>query len=197
MNIGTLKLPEPKLRLKQKEQEPGCHLSEDSSNDSPLTISPTFKFEGEEEEKEDKTKFLKTPLKISPLNNLQARRQKMINRSETKQDITMGKSKIEFMTEKKQGYKAYGLPFEINPNSYETLIEKADESSYSLTQNNGGEIDYDQLTSNKKKPKQLRKIEVKANSSYNLDQSFGKDQEKPEVADMGGIKGLGSAGMRY
>lgn len=121
----------------------------------------------------------------------------MMIRSETKQDMTIGKSKIEFMTEKKQGNKGHGLPFEINPNSYETLIEKADESSYSLTQNNGGEIDYDQLTSNKKKPKQLRKIEVKANSSYNLDQSFGKDQVQPKVADMGGIKGLGSAGMRY
>lgn len=101
----------------------------------------------------------------------------MLNRSETKKEVSTMKSMIEFKTEKKLGYRQQGVPFEMNPGGYDALIEMNDESQYSLTQNNGGEIDYDQLTSNKKNPtKGLRKINVKTNSSKELDHSFGNDQ---------------------
>jgi hypothetical protein len=84
----------------------------------------------------------------------------------------------------------------MNPGGYDALIEMNDESSYSLTQNNGGEIDYDQLTSNKKNPKGLRKINVKINSSKELDHSFGNEQNDSHDF-IGGTQGLGSAGVRY
>jgi hypothetical protein len=74
-------------------------LSKDSFPlNSPEETSPTFNI--------DDDKAIQSPIKIQNLDQIKARRQKMmLNRSETKKEVSTMKSMIEFKTEKKLGYR--------------------------------------------------------------------------------------------